>query len=347
MTMLSRPIEFAVDDSQLATEPAELRGRGRDDIRLMVTTRASGRIDHDVFANLSRHLRAGDVIVVNTSATIPAAIDAIGTNGARHVVHFSSPVAGGRWAVEVRQATADGGTAPDRGLRPQTLQLPASVSIHLLARSPRTPRLWVAAVEGVADVIAYLNQNGRPIRYVPGPERPIGDYQTIFAIEPGSAEMPSAGRPFTPEIVAGLVGAGIVVVPVVLHAGVSSYEDHETPGDERYVVPPATASVVNDLRRAGGRVIAVGTTVVRALETVSDESGEIHPGKGVTDLVVAPGRGVRGVDGLLTGWHEPKSSHLWMLEAFSGRDLLQRAYETAVETGYLWHEFGDELLILP
>lgn len=313
----------------------------------MVARRSQGSIHHDVFDHLDRYIDPGDVVVVNTSATVPSAVDARTSDGRALMVHFASPAAGGLWTVEVRTPTEGGGTSPGPDLIPQTLEMRGGVRVHLLATSARTPRLWVAAVEGTSDVDAYLQAHGEPIRYVPGPGWPISDYQTIFATEVGSAEMPSAARPFTTEMVARLVTRGMTVVPVVLHTGVSSHEEDETPGEERYEVPTSTATVINALRTSGGRVIAIGTTVVRALESVADDAGNVHPGRGLTDLVVTPETRLRAVDGLLTGWHEPRSSHLNMLEAFLPRQQLQTVYDEAIVEGYHWHEFGDELLILP
>ena len=180
------------------------------------------------------------------------------------------------------------------------------------------------------------------------PERwPIDAYQTVFALEPGSAEMPSAGRPFTTGLVTALVARGILVAPLTLHTGVSSPELGEPPFPERYRVPETTARLVNAVHEWGGRVIAVGTTVVRALESVADPDGTVSGGSGQTALVVTPERGLRTVDGLLTGWHEPEASHLLMLEAAAGPELLDRSYRAAAERGYLWHEFGDIHLVLP
>ena len=140
---------------------------------------------------------------------------------------------------------------------------------------------------------AYLADHGHPIRYGYVPrEWPLDAYQTVFATEPGSAEMPSAGRPFTPELITRLVAAGVQIAPIVLHTGVSSLERHEAPYPERYAVPETTARLVNATRWWGGRVIAVGTTVVRALETVADEAGAIAAGEGWTRLVVTPERGL-------------------------------------------------------
>jgi S-adenosylmethionine:tRNA ribosyltransferase-isomerase len=347
MTLLTGPLDFSLPESSIATVPAERRGTGREDVRLMVTHRTSRFIEHERFSRIDRHLTTGDVVVVNTSATVPAAIDARTEDGMTLKVHFASPAAGGLWTVEVRTPIEGGGTKPGPDLSPQTLRMTGGGSLHLLAKSPTTPRLWVAEVDTPREVLEYLSAHGAPIRYAPGPAWPLADYQTVFATESGSAEMPSAARPFTAELVTRLVSQGIAVVPTVLHAGVSSYEEGEKPGEERYEVSSTAAAVINTMRTSGGRVVAVGTTVVRALESVSDDAGIVHPGRGVTDVLITPQSGVRAVDGLLTGWHEPRSSHLELLEAFISRDHLETIYEEAKVTGYLWHEFGDELLILP
>lgn len=344
---LKNPLDFTLPDSSVATKPAELRGAGRDDVRLMVSSRSSGSIEHEVFDHFDRFLEAGDVVVVNTSATMPAAVEAATGDNTRLKVHFAAPASGGLWAIEVRGVGEDGGTAPGPDLSPQSLYLPDDVTVHLLARDPRTPRLWIAAVEGCEDLDSFLEAHGQPIRYVPGPRMSLDYYQTVFSVTPGSAEMPSAGRPFTTSMVTRLVTRGVAVVPILLHSGVSSYEEGETPGKERYEVSASTAAVVNTLAGLGGRVIAVGTTVVRALETVTDSNGMVHPGAGTTELIIGPERGPLVTDGLLTGWHEPRSSHLMLLEAFLGSDSLEEIYREAVDSGYLWHEFGDELLILP
>jgi S-adenosylmethionine:tRNA ribosyltransferase-isomerase len=194
----------------------------------------------------------------------------------------------------------------------------------------------------------WLGDHGRPIRYRHVPDDwPLSSYQTVFATEPGSAEMPSAARPFSARVVADLVKRGVTIAPLLLHTGVSSQEASELPYPEQYRVPSATAALVNHIRSQGGRVIAVGTTVVRALETVTDRRGVVHPGEGWTEVVITPQRGVRAVDGLITGWHEPEATHLAMLEAIAGRPLLECSYAAALSAGYAWHEFGDSHLILP
>jgi S-adenosylmethionine:tRNA ribosyltransferase-isomerase len=312
----------------------------RDDVRLLVAHKSDGELVQARFRDLPSFLRAGDLVVVNTSATLPAALTAQRANGKTVTLHLSTPVPGDRdaWVVELRQDVA-----PLRVYQPETLELPAGARVQLLAPYLAGPRLWIARLELPEPLLEYLAAHGRPIRYryVPD-EHPLADYQTIFAAEPGSAEMPSAGRPFTHELVTELAGRGVLFAPVTLHTGVSSPEAHEPPYPERFAVPAATLGLVAAVRGWGGRVIAVGTTVVRALETAAD-----GPAEGWTHLVITPERGLRAVDGLLTGWHEPGASHLQLLEAVAGRELVGRSYRAALEQGYLWHEFGDVHLILP
>jgi S-adenosylmethionine:tRNA ribosyltransferase-isomerase len=205
----------------------------------------------------------------------------------------------------------------------------------------------LATFDGASTVEQLLARHGEPIRYgYAGRPWPLDAYQNTYAITPGSAEMPSAGRPITRRLITELIARGVLIAPITLHTGVSSSERHEPPFPEAYEVPAATARLVTSTRAAGGRVIAVGTTVVRALETVARPDGFVAPGSGWTELVVQPERGVRVIDGLITGWHEPQASHLMMLEAIVGGDLLERSYQAGLERGYLWHEFGDSHLIL-
>jgi S-adenosylmethionine:tRNA ribosyltransferase-isomerase len=327
-----------------AHEPPEQRGLGRDDVALLVATRHDGRLRHARFPDLPRFLSPGDLLVVNTSATLPAALDA--RLGERQVeLRLSTPVDSGSWVVELRTETGEPLRPPPIGA---CLDLPGGARAELLARYAGSDRLSVARLSIGASVADYLGLHGHPIRYGYVPERwPIDAYQTVFALEPGSAEMPSAGRPFTTGLVTALVARGILVAPLTLHTGVSSPELGEPPFPERYHVPETTARLVNTVHEWGGRVIAVGTTVVRALESVADPDGTVSEGSGQTALVVTPERGLRTVDGLLTGWHEPEASHLLMLEAAAGAELLDRSYRAAAERGYLWHEFGDIHLVLP
>jgi len=327
-----------------ACEPPEVRGSGRGDVALLVARRSDGSVSAVPFDELPRLLCAGDLLVVNDSATIAAALEGR-VEGARQVlVHLSTPLAAGRWVVEVRGADRARIERPPIGSR---IELAGAGALALVAAYRGSERLAVAALALPAAVGPYLERHGAPIRYGHCAERwPLAAYQTVFARAPGSAEMPSAGRPFGAELVTALVSRGVLVAPITLHAGVSSLERDEQPYPERYRVPPATARLLNAVHRWGGRVIAVGTTVVRALETVARDDGTVTAGAGWTSVVVTPARGLRSVDGLLTGWHEPESSHLWMLEAAAGRPLLERSYARAAALGLRWHEFGDAHLIL-
>jgi S-adenosylmethionine:tRNA ribosyltransferase-isomerase len=248
--------------------------------------------------------------------------------------------------VELRTA---GGAAPVRdGRAGEVVTARGGLRLELVMPYAGGARLWLARVVGPGTLPAALAAHGHPIRY--GYVRndwPLSDYQTVFATEPGSMEMPSAGRPFTAELVTRLVAGGVLVAPLVLHTGVSSPERHEAPYPERYAVPEASARLVNAVRAWGGRVVAVGTTAVRALESVAEPDGAVRAGEGWTGLVITPERGLWAVDGLLTGWHEPQASHLLMLEAAAGPELLERSYTEALRAGYLWHEFGDSHLVLP
>ena len=324
----------------------EAHGLARDEVRLLVAERSSGRLRHARFRDLPDFLAPGDLVVVNTSATLPAALDARRADGTVVTLHVSTRVPDGfRWVVELRR----GGARFREAAAGDVLALPAAGRAELLAPYLGSDRrLWVAELQLPEPLLEYLARHGRPIRYRHvREERPLADYQTVYAVEPGSAEMPSAGRPFTPELVTALVARGIVVAPVVLHTGVSSLETGERPYPEPFRVPPATARLATATRREGGRVVAVGTTVVRALESAAAADGSLEPAGGWTDLVVSPERGVRAVDGLITGWHDPDASHVELLEAVGGRSLIERSYAEALAAGYRRHEFGDMHLILP
>ncbi|HEU4937722.1 MAG TPA: S-adenosylmethionine:tRNA ribosyltransferase-isomerase [Vicinamibacterales bacterium] len=394
---------FGVAKHLEASEPPEARGLRRDDVRLLVSRVDSDSIAHSRFSELPRWLAPGDLLVVNTSGTLNAALEATTAEGETLAVHISTRLPGNFWVVEVRRP-GPVASLPYRHARPgSTLALPGRGRVTLLAPYPfhseglrpsdsrtrslaglhdpradrvgslacsfATPslanetsssamnaqsRLWMAALELPEPVVPYLERFGTPIRYnyVTRPW-PSSMYQTIFAREPGSAEMPSAARPFTPELITRLVSSGIQIAPLLLHTGVASLEDHEPPYEEFFRVSPETADCVNAARVAGHRVIAVGTTVVRALETVTDRRGVVHPGEGWTDLVITPERELRSVNGLITGFHEPHATHLAMIEqviAAAGchhpSSHLERAYDEAQRAAYLWHEFGDSHLII-
>jgi S-adenosylmethionine:tRNA ribosyltransferase-isomerase len=361
--------DFELPPNLEAAEPPEARGLKRDEVRLLVSDLTTDSIEHARFSDLPRWLSAGDLLVVNTSGTLNAAVAAVADDRRAYEIHLSTRLPGGFWSIEVRQAGPDA-SRPAHDVRAgMTFALPAGGTATLLAPYPLIDsldsRLWIAAVHLPAGVVPYLDEHGVPIRYGYVTHAwPGSMYQTVFATERGSAEMPSAGRPFTPELVTRLVSRGVQIAPLVLHTGVSSQESHEPPYEEYYRVPRHTAVQVNTARRAGSLVVAVGTTVVRALETVTDDTGTTHPGEGWTDLVITRDRTVRSVTGLITGLHEPRATHLALLERVAslaarndaadtaisasvcGRCHLERAYEEARRLGYLWHEFGDSHLII-
>ncbi|HEY7627093.1 MAG TPA: S-adenosylmethionine:tRNA ribosyltransferase-isomerase, partial [Ilumatobacteraceae bacterium] len=341
----ARRLSFELPAHLEASEPPEARGLTRDAVRMLVAERGNGRLTHTSFGALPSFLNAGDLVVINTSTVIPAAVTASAEDGTLLMVHLSTRLDDGRWVVEPRRI--DGRTTRRwDGPVPRTLTIGANASMTIDEPYFGGGRLWVARLDVPSLVYTWLAVNGQPIRYsyVEQPW-PISSYQNVYATEPGSAEMPSAGRPFTPEVITRLVAKGVGVTPLVLHTGVASLEANEVPYPERVKVPASTASRINATRREGGRVIAVGTTVVRALETAGDEQGWVSAFDGWTELIITPERGVRVVDGLLTGWHEPQASHLLMLEAVGGRPLLEASYAASLGEGYLWHEFGDMHLI--
>lgn len=386
-----------------ASAPPEQRGLARDEVRLLVAT-PDGLV-HARFRDLPRFLAPGDLLVVNTSATVAAAAEGRRPDGHPVTVHLSGPVGDGTWLVELRTPlgaprpaasrpaaadapAADGpaGTSGPASARPgDTITLPGGASVTLLRHYPdgSAARMWTATFAGTGGVRAFFARCGQPVRYsyVPQPQ-PLAAYQTVFARSSGraypdstarsgtarpgaglagtgldgtgpddagegSAEMPSAGRPFTAELVTGLIAAGVLLAPVTLHAGVASLEAGEPPLPEWFIVPEPTAQLVNLTRAAGRRVVAVGTTSTRALESAAGPDGTVHAERGQTSLVLGTQRPARVVSGLITGWHDPEASHLALLEAVAGTRLVQASYAAAEQAGYLWHEFGDSSLLLP
>jgi S-adenosylmethionine:tRNA ribosyltransferase-isomerase len=377
--------DFELPPGLAAGQPPEARGLARDDVRLLVADRSGLR--HARFTGLGQFLSPGDVLVVNTSATLAAAIDGRRPDGSAVTVHFSTLLDDGSWLVELRPPGRATGPVTDAAAG-QRVELAAGAALTLRRAVPRTapgtgipdsaapetaapdtaapdtaapdtaapdtaadtaavPRLWQARVAVEGDVRAYLAVHGRPITYayLTG-SWPLSAYQTVFARDPGSAEMPSAGRPFSTDLVTSLVAGGVLVTPITLHTGVSSLEAGEAPLREWFRIPAPTAEVVSHARAAGRRVIAVGTTVTRALESGAAPDGTVTAGEGWTGLVLRPDRPARAVDGIVTGWHAPGASHLSLLAAVAGPDLVSDAYAEAIRHRYRWHEFGDSCLLL-
>jgi S-adenosylmethionine:tRNA ribosyltransferase-isomerase len=364
--------DFDLPHDLEAGQPPESRGLARDGVRLLVADGAGlrhapsrhapsrhapsshaqyrpaqshhTRFRHARFRDLGQFLSPGDVLVVNTSATIAAAVDGRRPGGAPVTVHFSTSLDDGSWLVELRPPGRATGPVRDASAG-ERVALPAGAVLTLQAAAGG--RLWRAQVAAEGDVREFLSASGRPISYAYlAGSWPLTAYQTVFARDPGSAEMPSAGRPFSTELVTRLAVGGVVIAPVTLHTGVSSLEAGEPPLREWCRVPGPTAGLVSHARAAGHRIIAVGTTVTRALETRAAPDGTVTAGQGWTDLVLGTGRPARAVDGIVTGWHAPGASHLSLLAAVAGPDLVSDAYAEAIRHRYLWHEFGDSCLLL-
>ena len=344
--IFTRPLELQ------ATAPAEARGVPRDQARLMVSS-ASDQHEHAHFYDLARFLNPGDLLVVNDSATLAASLPATGMVG-DFIVNFATDFGNGTWLVEPRWSTSQPGPLP---LSAGEELVVAGLKTRLVATYPGLPRLWFAQVEG--DAYAAMKRVGAPIRYGYVQESyPLSTYQTVFARQTseasmrGSAEMPSAAYPFTERVVNDLRARGIQIAAITLHTGVSSLEveteivEEHPLYPEPFTVSEATAEAVNAARREGRRVIATGTTVVRALESAWN-GHEVAPHHAFTRLYIHPQRGVHVIDGLITGLHDPVTSHLAMLYTIASQDLIRSAYQEAVSEGYLWHEFGDSHLILP
>jgi S-adenosylmethionine:tRNA ribosyltransferase-isomerase len=367
-------VRFRLPPELEAAAPPEARGLRRDHVRLLLVDRATGAVAHHRFHELPWLLEPGDLLVANDSRTLPASLLGRTSRGEPLEVRLATREGGGagpgrphgpgeRWAALALGVPAGGGDPalvptdarpPAPALAPgERLEFAGGLGATVLGRHEEAgPLVWLAFDLAGERLAEALHRAGRPVRYayVPRPW-PLHQYQTLFAAGPGSAEMASAGRPFTVQTLRDLRRRGIGLATISLHAGLSTYGDPVT--DRRYVpaepylVPEATAAAVAACRAAGGRVVAIGTTVVRALETAAAGGDGVRPGAGVTRLRIGPGHRLAAVDGLLTGLHEPEASHLDLLGAFLDRAALDRAYAAALGSGYLWHEFGDVCLLLP
>jgi S-adenosylmethionine:tRNA ribosyltransferase-isomerase len=380
--MFDRPAELA------ATQPTEARGIARDEVRLLVSSPAGHQ--HATFYDLADYLRPGDLLVINRSGTLPASLPAQMVHsefGARTEVpayvdtslrdsaslrqsekpfpaglaavdrHFSAGRAftlnlstrygRGMWLAEPRWSSAEPGPLP---LQAGDTICVDNIPGRLIAPFPGLPRLWF--IQFASELDAAMAHVGQPIRYGYLDGRyPLSMYQTVFATQPGSAEMPSASYPFTERVIERLESTGIQLADITLHTGVSSLEvevddiENHPLYPEPFEIPTTTAAAINAAKAENRRVIAVGTTVIRAVESAWEE-GRVKPLKGFTRLYVRPTRGLRVIDGLITGLHDPVTSHLAMLYTLAGEQTIKEAYAEATRAGYLWHEFGDSHLIL-
>lgn len=349
-------LSFTLPEALAAKAPPERRGLARDGVKLMVLDR-EGMVQHSYFNQIDRFLRPGDLLVFNASRTLPASLKGCDhTTQACLEVRLAHHQSDGSWLAlllcqhDLQQKEKRFACPMHAGMQ---LDFGAGLTADVEARDERIPRLWRLRFSlDEADLIDKLHQVGQPVRYsyVSAPWD-LDYYQTVYASVPGSAEMPSAGRAFTWELLFKLKQQGIDTAHIVLHTGLSSYMDdaldeQHPASEEAYFISDRAADKINQTRQRGGRIIAVGTTVVRALESVADSQARVRAGHGYTRLIITAQHSLKAVDGLLTGLHEPEASHLDLLTAFMPPEKLQPAYEEAIRREYLWHEFGDLNLIV-
>jgi S-adenosylmethionine:tRNA ribosyltransferase-isomerase len=347
---VSNIIQFDLPKHLSCPEPTEERNMHRDEVRLLVTG-SNGNIQHSTFKFLDNFLSKGDVLVVNTSATIPAALPLLLPGGSKGKLHLGTKLKEKEWLVEIREITGNRTIRWKEGEAGMQFELPSSASVTLKQNFYNNDQwldLWIADFDIHESMQKYLSANALPIQYEKlNRQYPLSYYQTFFSFHPGSSEMPSAGRGFTAPLIERLLQKGIVFAPVVLHTGVSSLEENETPYPEYMEIDPLTTSIINTAKKQGRRIIAVGTTAIRAIETALNEEDLVISYHGNTNLFIDENYKMKIADGLLTGFHEPRASHLNMLQSIAGYEHIDMAYREAIKAGYYWHQFGDLHLILP
>ncbi|MEM7375437.1 MAG: S-adenosylmethionine:tRNA ribosyltransferase-isomerase [Bacteroidota bacterium] len=329
--------------------PTEQRHIQRDEVRLLVSN-GSGDLFHDHFSQLDHYLKPGDVLVVNTSATLPAAIPIHLADDSPAMLHLSTQFSETSWLVEIR-AIKDTQTIRWKGGKAgMRVDLPGGGHIELVSpfyNNKQWIHLWKAEFHLDRPITSYLDIHGHPIKYTQLDNPfPLSYYQTYFSEHPGSSEMPSAGRGFTSSLVRKLLRKGLRFAPILLHTGISSLEQGELPYPEYMEISALSANIIQEAKSTGNRIIAVGTTAIRALETASHVQGEIQAFRGMTEVYIHESYHMKIADGLLTGFHEPQASHLNMLLSIAGMQHIDQAYRAAIQAQYFWHQFGDLHLIL-
>lgn len=350
MTKSIAPLHFHLPHQLNCSIPTEERGLQRDEVRLLVTQQDGQDIFHQQFTDLPYFLTSGDILIVNNSATVAAALPIHFPNGQAARLHLSTPLAQDEWLAEIRSVNEQQSKRWKEGEIGQQFSLPQGGRVALLEpyyQNKEQLHLWKVRLFLPLSTLDYLGKYGRPIKYQNLDKAyPLAYYQTFFSSVPGSAEMPSAARGFTSNLVDQLLKKGVQIIPITLHTGVSSLETGEEPYPEFVEVSALAAQQLNLAKAQGKRIVAVGTTAVRAIESATDTNGKVQTFRGHSNLFIQPGYSMKIVDGLLTGFHEPTASHLYMLQALASKTHLQKAYQAAVANEYFWHEFGDLHLIL-
>lgn len=338
--MEATKFDFYLPNELNASQPPERRGVRRDHVKLMVLDKITGKVKHDQFFRLMDYLKPGDLLVMNNSRTLPAILLAKILRDQQKVeIRLAKRRSEGIWDVLIVSEKVNLG---------DTLQFSPDLYATVIDLKETSPLKTIHFSKTGTELLNSIYTLGDPVRYeYINCEWELDYYQTVFASQPGSVEMPSAGRAFSWEMLFNLRRKGVGLEFIQLHTGLSYMLDDEyepSPADnyEEYYLSQTTLEKVQKTRAAGGRVIAVGTTVVRALETAA-KTGVLS---GETNLYINSQFPLKMVDGIITGFHEPKASHLDMLTAFVAQDILWKAYQEAIHRRYLWHEFGDMNLII-
>lgn len=338
--------DYELPEHLIAREPAARR----DAARLLVLG-AGESLEHRTFADFPAQLRRGDVLVLNETRVIRARLFAMREGGAKAELLLLRPRAQGAFDPAAREwlALVRPGRKLPAGVR-LTIGSAGATILEVLADGPRVVRF-----DDDVDVEALLEAHGEiplPPYVGPGDAARGARYQTVFARVPGSVAAPTASLHFTPEILETLRARGVILVPLVLDVGIGTFRpmsgttiDEHVMHAERYTIPPETAAAIAAAKREGRRVVAAGTTVLRALEGAALRDGIVHAGEGETELFVTPGFRFRVIDALLTNFHLPRSTLLVLACAFGGYERIRRAYRTAIESEYRFFSFGDAMFI--
>jgi len=340
MSIRAEDFDYALPPDRIAQHPVE----PRDHARLMVLHRDSGKLEHRRFYEVVDYLRRGDVLVINETRVFPARLVGKRPSGGKVELLLVRPLGRDTWEALAK---------PGRKVRPGERLLfgEGKLTGEVVERTEDGKR--VVRFSGDIETLRNLGQVPLPpyIRRSPIPED-RERYQTVYARVEGSVAAPTAGLHFTEELLERLREKGVEVVPIVLHVGPGTFRpvrgevsEHRMEA-EYYEVSPRAAEVVNLAREKGGRVVAVGTTSVRTLETVADEEGRVRPGSGWTELFIYPPYRFRVVDALITNFHLPRSTLLMLVAAFAGRERVLEAYMEAVRLGYRFYSYGDAMLII-
>jgi S-adenosylmethionine:tRNA ribosyltransferase-isomerase len=334
--------EFVLPPELIAQTPA----RPRDAARLLVLDRASGEFAHRVFRELPEFLRPGDVLVLNDTKVLPARLRARRPTGGQVEVLLLRPLADGAWEALVR---------PGRKIRQGTRLAFAPGVLEGVVGERLAAGTRMITLEHAGDTLSVLQRIGEMPTppYITSPLADPHDYQTVYARALGAVAAPTAGLHFTNTLLTEIRQRGVEIVCLTLHVGLATFrpvkvEDvaHHKMDVEAYEIEPPAAATINGARRRGGRIAAVGTTCVRALESAAGENGVVRAGSGSTNLFITPGYRFRAIDAMITNFHLPRSTLVMLASAFAGRERLLRAYAEAIRARYRFYSFGDAMLIL-